>query len=397
MRLTDQIIRRLPPPERGDRAIFDDAVKGFAIRINATGRRAFVLMYRRKSDGKQRRMTIGAFGAWNTTQAREEAKRIKREIDGGGDPVGEQQATRTAPTIADLAARFAQDYVPRKRLSTQRVYRQQIAADILPAFGATKVAAISVADIDSFHHKLSARAPTAANRVLAVLSKMFSLAVRWGWRADNPVHGVERNQEHKRTRYLTGPELARLSAALAELRDQQAANAVRLLLLTGARRGELLAAKWADIDLNSGTWVKPGATTKQRTEHRVPLSAAACALLAEMREQAGEDADWIFPASRGSGPRPHINEAWIRLRKAANLGGARLHDLRHTHASILASSGLSLPVIGRLLGHTTAQTTLRYSHLQDDPLRVAVERVSAVLSGRAPAEVVPLKRPQREG
>ena len=240
--------------------------------------------------------------------------------------------------------------------------------------------------------KLSARAPTVANRTLAVLSKMFSLAVRWGWRIDNPCKGVERNQERKRTRYLTGPELTRLSAALAELRDQQAANAVRLLLLTGARRGELLAAKWDDIDLEAGVWVKPGATTKQDTEHRVPLSKAACRLLAEMREQAGEHADWIFPASRGGGHRPHINGAWIELRKAAKLGGARLHDVRHTFASTLASAGLSLPVIGALLGHSTPVTTARYSHLFDDPLRVAVERVSAIIAGQPPAQVVPLKK-----
>ena len=153
----------------------------------------------------------------------------------------------------------------------------------MPALGRMKVAAVSHADVDAFHRKISARAPTHANRALACLSKMFSLSVRWGWRSDNPCKGVERNQESKRHRYLTGAELGRLTKELAELRDQGAANAVRLLLLTGARRGELLAAKWADFDLDAGIWTKPGSTTKQRTLHRVPLSAAACRLLAEMR------------------------------------------------------------------------------------------------------------------
>jgi integrase len=391
-RLSDLIIKRLPTPGRDSRVTFDDAVKGFGIRITAAGSRAFVVYYRRKADGRQRRVTIGSFPDWTTAAAREEAKRIKREVDSGADPVGEQQATRTAPTIADLAARFEQDYLPRKRSSTQRVYKQQIMADILPALGMMKVAAVSHADVDSFHRKLSARAPTAANRVLAVLSKMFSLAVRWGWRIDNPCKGIERNQEHKRTRYLSGPELARLSAALAQLRDQNAANAVRLLLLTGARRGELLAARWGDIDVEAGVWIKPGATTKQKTEHRVPLSEAACQLLAEMRAQAGDAADWIFPASRGGGQRAHINQAWIRLRKAAKLGGARLHDLRHTYASVLASAGLSLPVIGALLGHSTPTTTARYAHLFDDPLRAATERASAILTAKPAAEIVRLKK-----
>jgi integrase len=352
------------------------------------------LNYYRRSDGRERRYTIGGFPEWAAAAAREEAKRLKREIDGGADPVGAYQDSRAAPTIADLAARFDQDYIPRKRPSTQRVYRQQIGTDILPALGKAKVAAVSHSDVDAFHHRLSARAPTHANRTLAVLSKMFSLAVRWGWRADNPCKGIERNQEEKRHRYLTAAELSRLSTALTELPDQGAADAVRLLLLTGARRGELLAAKWADINLETGTWIKPGATTKQKTQHRIPLSEAACRLLAEMREQA-DDAEWIFPA-RGGGHRQHINAAWIALRKAASVPGARLHDLRHTFATALASSGLGLPVIGALLGHTTAQTTLRYSHLMDDPLRAATERASAVLSGAKPAEIVPLGRRGRQ-
>jgi integrase len=394
MKLTDNLLRQLPSPARGNKITYDEVVKGFGVRTTAAHGQAFILNYRRKADGRERRYTIGSFPDWGTTAAREEAKRLKRAIDGGADPVGEQEENRAAATVADLCARFERDYLPRNRPSTQRVYRQQIRTDILPAFGRAKVAAVSHADIDGFHHRLSARAPTHANRTVAVLSRMFNLAIRWGWRADNPCRGVERNQESKRHRYLTGAEISRLSAALNKLDDVSAANAVRLLLLTGARRGELLAAKWSDIDFKASIWVKPGATTKQRTEHRVPLSEAACQLLTEMREQAGEDAVYLFPA-RGAGHRPHINEAWIRLRKAANLPGTRLHDLRHAYASVLASAGLSLPVIGSLLGHTTAQTTLRYSHLIDDVQRAATERASAIIMGKAPAEIVPLGRGRR--
>jgi integrase len=392
MRLTDNDIKRLAP-ERHYRIVFDDAVKGFGIGITPAGAKTFTLAYRRKSDGKQRRYTIGAFGAWTTTQAREEAKRLKREVDGGGDPAGEREDSRAAPSVADLAERFKADYVPRKRPTTQRVYKQQIAADILPEFGEAKVAAVSHADVDSWHHRLSKRAPTHANRALAVLSKMLSLAVRWGMRADNPCKGVERNQEHKRNRYLSGAELARLSKALAELIDQSAANAVRLLLLTGARRGELLAATWDDFDLKRAVWTKPGATTKQKTEHRVPLSAAACQLLAEMQNQA-DASGYLFPA-RGGGHRAHINATWIRVRKAAKLPGLRLHDLRHSFASIGASSGLSLPVIGALLGHSTPVTTHRYSHLFDDVQRAATERIGAVISGKEAAEIFTLTKRSR--
>src|SRR5262245_37736132 len=315
MKLTDNLLRKLPTPEQGNKITYDDAVKGFGVRVTAAGGRAFILNYRRKLDGRERRYTIGSFPDWSTTAAREEAKRLKRLVDGGSDPVGEQEDNRAAPTVADLCARFLADYVPRKRPSTQRDYRQQIGTDILPVLGKTKVAAVTFADVDSLHRKISKRAPTHANRVLALLSRMFTMAIRWGMRPDNPVKNVERNGEGKRQRYASPVELARLSAALAKLPDQGAANAVRLLLLTGARRGETLAAKWTDFDLDSGVWTKPASTTKQEKTHTVPLSDAARELLGEMQDEADDGAVYLFPARR----TPHrldINEAWAELRKA---------------------------------------------------------------------------------
>jgi integrase len=392
MRLTDTSVKQLPAPKRGNRVTYDEAVKGFGARVTAAGSRAFVLRYRRRSDGRERLYTIGSHPDWSVGAARDEAKRLKRAIDGGADPVGDLEHHRGSPTMADLCARFLADYVPRKRPSTQDDYRQRVAVDILPALGRMKVAGVSRADVDAFHHKISARAPIHANRVLALLSRMMSLSVRWGWRTDNPVKGIERNQETPRQRYLTGAELARLTEALADLRDQGAANAVRLLLLTGARRGELLAARWSDIDLDAGVWVKPGSTTKQKTIHRVPLSEATCRLLAGMKAQAGAGAEWLFPPPRGCTPhRIDLDDAWRALREAAGIADVRLHDLRHTFASVLASSGLSLPIIGALLGHTKAQTTLRYAHLLDDPLRAATERAAAVITGQPTADVVPIK------
>jgi integrase len=281
--------------------------------------------------------------------------------------------------------------VPRKRASTQRDYRQQIAVDIQPALGRMKVAAVAFADVDAWHRKISARAPTHANRALAVLSRMFSMAIKWGLRTDNPCTGVERNQEHKRHRYLSGAEMVRLTEALTQLPDQGAASAVRLLLLTGARRGELLAARWTDVDLEAGVWTKPGSTTKQKTTHRVPLSEAACRLLTGMRREAAKDAEWLFPALRKSGPRTDLDDAWAFVRKAAGIPDVRLHDCRHSFASVLASQGLSLPIIGALLGHATPTTTARYAHLLDDPLRRATEAAAAVITGTPSAKVVPLK------
>jgi integrase len=381
LRLTDIVVKRLPKPERGNRIFYDDLVVGFGCRVTAAGHKAFTLTYRRRVDGRQRRYTIGSVSHWSTATAREEARRLKRRIDSGGDPIGELEAGRAAATtVADLCQRFEKEVLPRNRASTQRDYRQQIAADLLPVLGEMKVTAVTHADVDKLHRKISKRAPVHANRVIALLSRLFSLAVRWGLRGDNPCKGIDRNQEEKRQRYLSAAELARLSTALANLRDQGAANAVRLLLLTGARRGEVLAACWADFDLDAKVWTKPGATTKQKTLHRVPLSEAACGLLTEMRSRA-EDSKWLFPA-RFKPHRREIEDAWNSLRKAANIPDVRLHDLRHTYASVLVSAGLSLPVIGALLGHTTPTTTHRYAHLFDDPLRAATERAAAVITGK---------------
>jgi integrase len=219
---------------------------------------------------------------------------------------------------------------------------------------------------------------------------MFSLAIRWGLRPDNPCRGIERNPENKRQRYLSGAELGRVTAALTELHDQGAANAIRLLLLTGARRGELLMARWRDIDLDQGLWTKPGSTTKQATTHCVPISDAARRLLATMREQADDGVEWLFPAIRKSGHRTDIDDAWNALRKTAGIPDVRLHDLRHSFASVLASQGLSLPVIGALLGHSSPTTTHRYAHLVDNVLRVATDRAGAVITGAPYAEIVSL-------
>jgi integrase len=388
-RLTDGGIRALPPPPQGNRIFYDSGVTGLGIRVTASGARSFVLNYRTRL-GRERRFTIGSFPDWTVGAARVEATELKRQIDRGGDPLGEIKAGRAAPTVADLCARFEAEHLPRKRPGTQTVYRQQIAAEILPALGRLKVATVTFAEVDRLHQAITRRGrPCRANRVLSLIKGMLNLAIRWGWRTDNPAKGVERNQEHKRRRYLSADELPRLIKALDEYGDQQSADIVRLLLLTGARRGEALQARWQDIDLTTGTWRKPGATTKQKTEHELPLSDAARQLLTGLRQRAAKDAEWVFPAADGS-HRRDVARPWARICKAADIHGARVHDLRHTYASVLASAGLSLPIIGQLLGHTTPTTTARYAHLFDDPLRAAAERASAIITGAALAEVVPL-------
>ena len=390
-KLTDAIVKALPSPAGGNRITYDTEVKGFGGRVTAHGGRAFILNYRTRS-GLERRYTIGSYPDWSAVAARTEAKELKKGIDRGEDPLAAIQAERAAPTVADLCRRFEEEHLPKIRPSTRAGYEAQIANNILPALKHLKVADVTYSHIDALHRKITRRGTTyTANRTLAILSKMFSLAIKWQWRADNPAKGIERNQEVHRHRYLSADELARLTKALDEHRDQQAANIIRLLLLTGARRGEVLAARWDDLDLMAGIWVKPAGSTKQRTEHRVPLSAPARQLLAELHEQMADDAEFVFPG-RDGGHRVNVGGNWQALRKAADIADVRLHDLRHTYASILASSGKSLLVIGALLGHSQAATTSKYAHLLDDTLREATESVGAIITGRPSGEIGPIRK-----
>src|SRR5262249_13340982 len=288
VRLTDAIIRDLEPPAKGNRITYDalpakrreDWTSGFGIRVTAAGHKAFVLTYTTHS-GRQGRYTIGAFGDWNTTQAREEAKRLKREVDSGGDPVANKRAEREAPDMAALIQRFREEHLTRLRPRVAEDDERMIRSHILPHLGEhKKVTDVRFDDIDALHRKITKAGHIyRANRVVTLMSKMFSLATRWGWRESNPCKCIKRNTEHNRERYLTTDELARLSAALAKA-DRDIADMIRLLLMTGARRGEVLAMKWADVDLAAGTWSKPPSSVKQDKRHTVPLSAPARQVLA---------------------------------------------------------------------------------------------------------------------
>jgi integrase len=391
-KLTDTIVKSLPIPAAGNRVHYDKEVKGFGCRVTAAGARSFVLNYRTRG-GRERRFTIGSASEWKANAARAEAIELKKRIDRGEDPLAEIEADRDAKTMANLCDRFIEEYLPRKRTSTAGDYRAAIETYILPAMKHRKVLEVTFSDIDGLHRKIGKGgkrgkpAPYAANRTLALLSRMFSLAIKWGWRADNPVKGVERNHEEKRQRYLSPTEIAALSAVLAEHEDKQAANIVRLLMLTGARKGEVLSMRWRDLDLDTGVWTKPSSHTKQKAEHRVPLSAPAKQLLAELRDGAGEDTEFVFPGRLG-GHRIEFRRAWAEMCHAAAIASMRVHDLRHTYASVLASHGLSLPIIGALLGHTQPATTARYAHLLDDPLRQATEKVGALVGGKPSATVI---------
>jgi integrase len=398
-RLTDAVVKRLPAPEKGYTVTLDSEARGFGVRVTAKGVRSFILNYYIR--GRDRCLTIGQHPDWGVTAARARAKELRREIDAGNDPLADKEAERAAPTVFQLIDRFEAEHLPRKREVTAREYRRTLKNHIRPHFGEhAKVCDVTYAHVDALHRKINkAGSPYAANRCVAIMSKMFSLAVRWGMRESNPAKGVERNREHHRRRYLSGDELGRLVAALADHPDRQAADAIRLLLLSGARRGEVLGMRWADIGLNEGTWSKPPSSTKQKEHHEVPLSAPARALLARIRdEQAAPKrplGEFVFPSTGATGHLVEIKKSWATLCKAAGVKGLRLHDLRHSYASALVSSGASLPLIGSLLGHASPQTTSRYAHMFADPQRAAAEKIGVLIENAAkdspPDNLVTLK------
>jgi integrase len=381
-RLTDASVRRLPAPKQGKRITPDNEVPGFGIRVTANDARSYVLRYVVRGSGRERTYTIGDATIWRCTAARDKARELRREIEDGGDPLGAIEDERAAPTVGDLIERFRAEHLPKKRPSTRGDYRRMIDNHIGPHFGAhVKVSDVVFSDVDGLHRKITKSGSTyAANRCVAVLSKMFSLAIRWGWRSDNPCRGIEKNKEFHRRRYLSGHELVRLTKALAKHEDRDAADAIRLLLLTGARRGEVLSMKWADVE--DGVWSKLPSSTKQEEHHQVPLSAPALQLLADIkkRQRRRGVSKFVFPGDGANGHRVELKKDWAQLTKVAGIEALRIHDLRHSYASQLVSGGASLALVGALLGHSNPNTTARYAHLMRDPLKEATEKVGAVIA-----------------
>jgi integrase len=339
--------------------------------------------------------------------ARDEAKLLRRRVDRGEDPLRAEKDLREAPNVTALCVRYLREWAPKKSADGQERDRVMIETDILPVIGKIKVNDLEPDDVAKVHARITKRgAPVRANRVIACLSKMFALAeTQWQWRPanlGNPCRGLARNAEMKRERFLSGEEIGRLVEALraypatAGRQDKADARiavaAIMFLLLSGARFGETMKATWAEVDVAAGTWTKSSHHTKTKKVHTIPLSAPARQLLASIRRKDAKPEERVF-AVAGPWVRKTV---WPAVRIAAGLEDFRLHDLRHSHASLLVASGLSLPVIGRLLGHTQSATTQRYAHLAVDSLRAAVETVGSVVAPAGEsAEVIPLPRGKR--
>lgn len=377
-KLTDRLIKTLPKPAAGNTVLWDAQIPGFGARITHAGAISFVLNYR--AHGRERRFTIGRFPDFCATAARDEALRLRSQIKQTGlDPLTDKAKLRDLPALTDLAQKYLEEYAAvHKRASSAREDRRLLETAILPKLGRLSVDSIHRQDLEKLHTNLKGT-PYIGNRVLALLSKLFSLANQWGLRdpsLPHPVKGIPRFPEDRRERWLKKNELDQLNIALAKQPNQAAADAIRLLILTGGRRGEVLSSRWEHFDLERAVWTKPSHATKEKKVQHVPLSKDALQLLAE-RKRRSDGAQLVFPGRTGN-PIVDIKKTWKAACKAANLERVRLHDLRHSYASHLVSAGVSLHIVGQLLGHTKPQTTQRYAHVTDDALRAATERFAQI-------------------
>jgi len=391
-KITVRAVEALLPGE----TLKDTELRGFQARARK-GATSYSVLYRaaRGRAAPQRRYTIGKHGdPWTPTTARDEAKRVLGEVAHGKDPAHAKAKEKASPTVNALAVRFLSEEVETKcKLSTVREYRRRLTCVVLPALGKKRVIDVTQRDIAKLHHDRRAT-PTEANHALSAISMLFNFAERIGVlpHGSNPCRHIVRYRQRHHERFLSADEMGRLGTALAAHDGSPyAVAAIRLLLFTVARRNEILGLRWDWIDFERGEARLPDSKTGAKTLHLPP---PALAVLAELPQVSGNP-HVIVGAVRGAA-LADVERPWRAIRKAAGLEDVRLHDLRHSFASIAASGGMGLPIIGKMLGHTQAQTTQRYAHLASDPVKAAAATVAgkiaaAMADGKPDAAVVRLR------
>lgn len=396
------------PPGKDRVALWDDDLAGFGIVAFPSGLKSYVVQYRQ--NGKSRRVNIGKHGRLTPDEARSEAKKVLGAVETGVDPIADKKAARGGIRLREAAEGYLERHVvPKKKPRTADEYRRLLEKRIIPKLGVKRLVDIRHPDVIALHLEISKDNPVTANRAAMVLSAL------WGWAAkleivsaaDNPVRGLEKNREQGRERYLTDAEFNRLGDALREAEtkglpmdidagspnskhapkpgtrrppiDPFAAAAIRLLLLTGARLREILNLQWSSVDIERGIMFLPDSKTGKKP---VYLSEQAIALIKAL--PIIEGSEFVIPGGKPGKSRSDLKRPWDAIRKAAGLQGIRIHDWRHSFASVGVGQSMGLPMVGKLLGHKNQATTARYAHLDANPLRRAADeignRITAAMS-----------------
>ena len=409
-------------------------IPGFGVRVHPTGRKTFVLSYRTRGRPTPRRIVLGTYGPMTLDEARKLARQTLLEAKTGEDPLEARHKQRYGDAVRDLATVYLERHAkPRKK--TWKEDERRIGKHILPVLGSHKVEDVKRAHVARLHTAIGAAAPYEANRVLALLATMFSKAAEWGLleeTAPNPAARVQPFRERSRERWVTPDELPRLVEAIDAEPSPYVRAALKLYLLTGLRRNELLGLRWKDVDLSRREIHLED--TKAGRPHTVPLSAPALEIIRELPRQLGNA--YVFPGNVPGKPLVNIGKSWRRVRirlwlathpevaaklqqraeadvrrrskhagkdaavvdarllalaqrEAADEDLIRLHDLRRTVGSWLATNGASLPLIGKVLNHSNASTTQVYARLAEDATRTALEehgaKIGPLLNGAASA------------
>ena len=386
-RITKRLVDAMKP---GNGIVWDTTLTGFGVRMRPNGRATYLVKFGAGRRGRSRWLTIGKHGgpwadhdgrgcALTSELARREAVRLLGEKARGRDPAQARDRIRALPTLEEFAARYLSEHAEiHKKARTVGEDRANLRRSILPALGRNRIDLVTRADVARFH--LSRRkTPTNANRCLALLSHMFVMAERWGLLPEgrNPCRHVERFRETKRKRFLSEAEIGRLAVALKEVEQKNpfAVAAIRLLLFTGARRSEILTLKWTDVHIGRGVLELADSKSGAKTIH---LNAPALDVLAGLPRIGSNP--WVLPGWRTGTHLADLSRPWTTVRKKAQIEDVRLHDLRHSFASVAVSGGASLPLIGGLLGHVTPETTQRYAHVGDNPLKAVAERTGEAIA-----------------
>ncbi len=375
-KITKRTVDALTPSER-ERVVWDEDLKGFGVRVHPTGRKVYIVKYRH--EGRAVKATIGPHGLITPAAARARAAEIVTLARTGRDLEGKTPRKAVGATMADLARRFMDEYAPdHLKPNTAALNRKIIEKRILPRLGRRRVADIGRADAAALHHDMRS-VPGHANRTLGVLSRMLTMAEVWEMRPEgvNPCRFVKKYPEHKRERFLSDDEYRRLGAALRDAEREGFASpaaiaAIRLLMLTGCRSGEILSLKWEYVDLAWGELRLPDSKTGARI---VYLGDPAIAVLRGIQRR--EDSPWVLPGLKDGAHLAFLHGPWGRITERAGIGNLRIHDLRHSFASGGLLVGEGLPMIGKLLGHNKVQTTARYAHLANDPVKSAANRIAS--------------------
>jgi integrase len=418
-KLTDRVVSASKAePQRY--VVWDTEKKGFGLRVEPSGHKSFIVRYRTNGGGRsapRRQMKIdGASGTVLTADAaRKVANRILADVAHGKDPQDELAAKRREMTVSALCALYLEEGTETKKASTLATDRGRIERHIKPLLGKRLITEISSTDIERFMRDVAKGKTRAdiktkkwgraiveggkgtATRTVGLLGGIFSFAVRRKLRADNPVRGVKRYADNKGERFLSAKELATLGEVLrafeADGANRSALAIIRLLTFTGARKGEIAGLKWSEVDLERSCLRLSDSKTGAKV---IPLGPPALAILSELTPVEGSP--FVFPAEAGGNAFQGTEKIWRKVRVAAKLKDVRIHDLRHSFASVGLAGGDALPIIGKLLGHSDVKTTARYAHLADDPVKAAATRISgniaAAMAGKPRAEIMPLKKVQ---